>query len=112
MAATEDKMGTLHEAVVSLLLQKVLDGTATPAELSTAVKMLKDNNIEAIPTESKPSKPKPTTATVSPTWGFPSRKPCMAIAPTVPNAPDSKSTASGRGTTRLTGTTAYSAWTA
>jgi hypothetical protein len=51
MAATEDKMGTLHEAVVSLLLQKVQDGTATPAELSTAVKMLKDNNIEAIPTE-------------------------------------------------------------
>lgn len=51
MAATEDKMGTLHEAVVSLLLNKVLDGTATPAELSTAVKMLKDNNIEAIPTE-------------------------------------------------------------
>ena len=51
MAATEDKMGALHEAVASLLLQKVQDGTATPAELSTAVKMLKDNGIEAIPTE-------------------------------------------------------------
>jgi hypothetical protein len=51
MAATEDTMGTLHDAVVSLLLSKVQDGTATPAELSTCVKMLKDNNIQAIPTE-------------------------------------------------------------
>jgi len=51
MAATEDTMGVLHDAVVSLLLRKVQDGTATPAELSTCVKMLKDNDITAIPTE-------------------------------------------------------------
>lgn len=51
MAATEELLGALHDAVASQLLEKVLEGTATPAELSTAVKFLKDNGIEAIPTE-------------------------------------------------------------
>ena len=50
MAATEELLGSLHDAVANLLLSKVQDGTATPAELSTAVKMLKDNGIEALPT--------------------------------------------------------------
>jgi hypothetical protein len=51
MAATEELLGRLHDAVASSLLEKVLSGEATPAELSTAVKLLKDNGIEAIPTE-------------------------------------------------------------
>lgn len=50
MSATEDLLGTLHEAVAKTLLDKVLSGEATPAELSTVVKFLKDNGIEAIPT--------------------------------------------------------------
>ncbi len=50
MAATEELLGALHDAVASQLLEKVLAGTATPAELSSAIKFLKDNGIEAIPT--------------------------------------------------------------
>jgi len=50
MAATEELLGALHEAVASDLLKKIESGLATPAEISTAVKMLKDNGIEAIPT--------------------------------------------------------------
>ena len=51
MSATEELLGALHESVATQLLEKVRSGTATPAELSTAVKFLKDNGIEALPTE-------------------------------------------------------------
>lgn len=51
MAATEELLGLLHDAVAQDLLTKIQNGEATPAEISTAVKFLKDNNIEAIPTE-------------------------------------------------------------
>lgn len=52
MAATEELLGMLHDAVASQLLTKVLSGEATPAEISVAVKFLKDNGIEALPTAS------------------------------------------------------------
>ena len=52
MAATEELLGTLHDAVATQLLNKVLSGEATPAEISVAVKFLKDNGIEALPTPS------------------------------------------------------------
>jgi ABC-type Zn uptake system ZnuABC Zn-binding protein ZnuA len=51
MAATEELLGLLHDAVAQDLLEKIKAGTATPAEISTAVKFLKDNGIEAVPTE-------------------------------------------------------------
>jgi len=49
MSATEELLGRLHDAVAQDLLTKIQDGSASPAEISTAVKFLKDNGIEAIP---------------------------------------------------------------
>lgn len=51
MAATEELLGALHNAVATDLLQKVQSGEATPAEISAAIKFLKDNGIEALPAE-------------------------------------------------------------
>ena len=66
----------------------------------------------AIPTVSKPKRPRPIMATRSPTCGCARRKPCRAIAPRVAKAADSKSTSSGTGANKFFGTKAYSAWTA
>jgi hypothetical protein len=52
MAASEELLGLLHDAVASKLLAKVQSGEASPAEMSAAIKFLKDNGIEAIPTPS------------------------------------------------------------
>lgn len=49
--ATEDVLGSLHEAVAKTLLEKVQSGEATPAELNAAIRFLKDNSIEAIMSE-------------------------------------------------------------
>ena len=49
-----------------------------------------------MPTASSPSKPRPITATRSPSCGSARRKPCRAIAPRVVKAPDSKSTVIGQ----------------
>jgi hypothetical protein len=46
--ATEELLGSLHEAVANSLLTKVQSGEATPAEMSAAIRFLKDNNIEAV----------------------------------------------------------------
>lgn len=51
MAATEKLLGLLHDAVAQDLITKVQSGEATAAELSAAIKFLKDNGIEALPTE-------------------------------------------------------------
>lgn len=51
MTASKDLLETLHNAVAQDLLDKILGGDATAAELSAAIKFLKDNGIEAIPTE-------------------------------------------------------------
>lgn len=52
MAAKEELLGALHEAVASDLLRRVQSGEATASEMSVVVKFLKDNGIEAIATES------------------------------------------------------------
>ena len=52
MSATEELLGELHDAVATQLLEKVRAGTASPAELSSAIKFLKDNGIEALATVS------------------------------------------------------------
>lgn len=44
-------LNMLHEAVAEELLERVRSGEAKPADLSVAVKFLKDNGIEAIPTD-------------------------------------------------------------
>jgi hypothetical protein len=47
MAADKDIMASLHEEVALQLLSRIQAGEATPAELSVAVKFLKDNGIDA-----------------------------------------------------------------
>lgn len=48
MSASKDLLGDLHSAIAAELLQRVQSGQASAAELSTAIRFLKDNNIEAI----------------------------------------------------------------
>ncbi len=47
MKSTEQLLEELHEETVKDLLNKIKSGEATASELSVAVKMLKDNGIEA-----------------------------------------------------------------
>jgi succinylglutamate desuccinylase len=51
MSASKDLLGDLHSAIAAELLQRVQSGEASAAELSTAIRFLKDNNIEAIASE-------------------------------------------------------------
>jgi len=51
MAAKEETLGLLHEAVAQDLLAKIASGEASAQELNAAIKFLKDNNIEAVATE-------------------------------------------------------------
>lgn len=46
--ADENTLSSLHGAVAELLLQKVRSGEASAAELSTAIKFLKDNGIDCV----------------------------------------------------------------
>lgn len=45
--ASEDILGSLHDAVANDLLRRVLSGEASPAELNAAIKFLQTNGIEA-----------------------------------------------------------------
>jgi hypothetical protein len=54
MTASADLLKSLHNAVAEDLLEKVQSGEATAAELSAAIKFLKDNGIEALPMEGSP----------------------------------------------------------
>lgn len=47
-------LGELHLETAKDLLKRVKSGAASPAELTAALKMLKDNGIEAIPTAESP----------------------------------------------------------
>lgn len=49
MAASEEILGALHDAVTRALLSKVESGEATAAEYAAAIKLLKDNNITCMP---------------------------------------------------------------
>jgi len=53
MPAQKELLGDLHSAIAADLLQRVQSGEATSAELSTAIRFLKDNNIEAIASENE-----------------------------------------------------------
>lgn len=54
MTAPKDVMEALHVAVAQDLLSKINSGEASAAELSAAIKFLKDNGIEALATEGSP----------------------------------------------------------
>lgn len=50
MAARKEILEKLHEKLGEQLLKRVESGDATAAEFAQAIKFLKDNGIEAIPT--------------------------------------------------------------
>jgi len=52
--ASEDILGSLHDAVANDLLRRVMSGEANPAELNAAIKFLQNNGIEAVATEENP----------------------------------------------------------
>jgi len=54
MTAPNKLLEELHNAVAEDLLYKIQNGDATAAELSAAIKFLKDNGIEALPMEGSP----------------------------------------------------------
>lgn len=47
--ASKELLAALHEAVGKELLDRIRDGGATGADISNAIKFLKDNGIEADP---------------------------------------------------------------
>lgn len=50
MPATSEVLGRLHELVAKELTRRIERGEATAADIGQAIKLLKDNNITAIPT--------------------------------------------------------------
>lgn len=50
----EQTLATLHTAVATELLDRVRSGEARPADISNAIKFLKDNNIDAMPVQGSP----------------------------------------------------------
>ncbi len=54
MTASKDILDSLHDAVAKDLLNKVQSGEASAAELTAAIKFLKDNGIEALPMQGTP----------------------------------------------------------
>ena len=46
-AASEARMGALHDALVTMLTNKIVKGEATAAEMAVAAKLLKDSDITA-----------------------------------------------------------------
>lgn len=54
MTAPKELLENLHRAVAEDLLDKIKSGEATAAEISAAIKFLKDNGIEAIPASGSP----------------------------------------------------------
>lgn len=54
MAASIDQLGALHALVADELTRRIQSGEATAADIAQAIKLLKDNNISAIPTDNNP----------------------------------------------------------
>jgi len=48
---SEKLLRDLHEALSKELLERINNGTAKPQDLAVAAKFLKDNGIDALPTE-------------------------------------------------------------
>lgn len=54
MSATEDFLGEVHKATAEYLLARLRSGEATSADISNAIKFLKDNGIEAAKEQGAP----------------------------------------------------------
>lgn len=50
----QDKLFTLFDLSVEALIQKIKAGEATSGDISAAIRLLKDNGIEVIPTGDDP----------------------------------------------------------
>ena len=50
----EQTLSTLHTAVATELLDRVRSGEARPADISNAIKFLRDNHIDAMPVQGSP----------------------------------------------------------
>lgn len=53
MAATIDKLGSLHDLVADELTRRIKSGEATAADIGNALKLLKDSGIEALPSKNE-----------------------------------------------------------
>ncbi len=54
MAANTDTLNKMHELVANHLIERLESGEASPQEVAQALKMLKDNGIQAIPVKNSP----------------------------------------------------------
>jgi len=52
--AKDELLDVLHGALAKELLRRIEDGTATAADLNAARQFLKDNGIDAVPTQGSP----------------------------------------------------------
>lgn len=48
MAANKELLGELHVLITNELIARIASGAATTADISTAIKFLKDNGVEAV----------------------------------------------------------------
>jgi hypothetical protein len=52
--APQESLENLHSQVAQELLQRVVSGEASSADMSNAIKFLKDNGIEGLPVQDSP----------------------------------------------------------
>ena len=52
--APQETLETLHSQVAQELLQRIISGEASSADMSNAIKFLKDNGVEGLPVQDSP----------------------------------------------------------
>jgi len=52
--APQETLETLHSQVAQELLQRIISGGASSADMSNAIKFLKDNGVEGLPVQDSP----------------------------------------------------------
>ena len=54
MKAQQETLETLHSQVAQELLQRIISGDASSADMANAIKFLRDNGIEGLPVQDSP----------------------------------------------------------
>ena len=54
MKAQQETLETLHSQVAQELLQRIISGDASSADMANAIKFLRDNGIEGLPMQDSP----------------------------------------------------------
>ena len=54
MKAPQETLENLHSQVAQELLQRIISGEASSADMSNAIKFLKDNGVEGLPVQDSP----------------------------------------------------------